>query len=71
MFFTVVLLWPDYIADEFGHDTYITYVEADSPSEAITAARKEAMAPQFNAIDCPEDLYPIFVAHGHHDNLAP
>jgi hypothetical protein len=39
--YTVVLLTPDYLADNFGQDTYMAHVVATSPAEAIAKARTD------------------------------
>lgn len=40
--YTILLLRPDYIADEFGKDTYLTHVRAESVETAEVAAQVEA-----------------------------
>ena len=40
--YTVLLLRPDYIADEFGKDTYLAHVVANGAAEAQKLAQAEA-----------------------------
>ena len=40
--YTVLLLRPDYLADEFGHDTYLAHVTANGATEAMEMAQLEA-----------------------------
>lgn len=63
--FTVLLLRPDYEADEFGQDTYLTYVFADGAQEAVTKAREEVRAQDQD----PFDYHCLFCTTGHHLNL--
>lgn len=44
MKYTVVLLRPDYIADDYGKDIYIAHVEAINPDDAIIEAQRQAWA---------------------------
>lgn len=63
--FTVLLLYPDYIAHSFGQDTYLAHVEAASVEGAVFAAQAKAAAnnAQFSAVG--EDFYPLLVTYGH------
>ena len=40
--FTVLLLRPDTISDDFGQDTYLAHVEGSSPGLAMEKAQMEA-----------------------------
>lgn len=42
MKYTVLLLRPDYIASDYGQDTYLAWVEADDVAEAQVLAQREA-----------------------------
>jgi hypothetical protein len=42
MKYTVLLLRPDYVASEYGHDTLLLCVDAQDPREAVEAARNDA-----------------------------
>ena len=69
--FTVLLLYPDYIAETFGHETYLAFVEATDVVHAIEAAQRRATRVNLDEIS-PEnfaDFYPVYVAAGHHYDL--
>jgi len=69
--YTVILLRPDYIADEFGKDVYHTFVMADGPEAAVTVAqRAAAMADNAGVADGFEDYHPLFVCRGRVASLA-
>lgn len=40
--FTVLLLYPDYLAQTYGHETNLEWVDAKTPIEAIMKAQKIA-----------------------------
>jgi len=65
--YSVLLLYPDYIANEFGHETYRAFVYATCAHEAIDAAQKEAIreSPDYTEIANPEDFYPLSVLRWH------
>ena len=65
---TVLLLKPDYAADEFGHDTLELHVEAVTEACAVKAARK--LAREIDETGEPEDYYCLFCARGTVCNLA-
>jgi hypothetical protein len=74
MKYSVLLMRPDSIADPYlrdgGHDTFYTFVEADTRSGAVAAAQQEAFRadagedddPGFTSLDYAE----ILVIEGHH-----
>jgi hypothetical protein len=77
--YTVLLLRPDYIADEFGKDTYLAHVVADGVDEAIKLGQREAWD-----VDQPpdveddvrdyivlEDYHVLLVCIGHLEDLKP
>lgn len=74
--FTVLLLRPDYLADEFGKDTCTSFVciDEDDPDQAFLAAQQEALSRDLDEAQAlhtdPDDYYPLFVCRGHIDNLA-
>ena len=43
--YTVILLYPDYVAEEYGHETCMTSVQASDPVAAVEAARSEVNNP--------------------------
>lgn len=61
--FLVILLYPDYLTDDFGQETYRTKIRATTPEEAITGARALAISANTEKdedpyID-PEDFFVI------------
>ena len=58
MRWTVVLLYPDYMAETFG-DTFIDWTTADDAVEAVAKARENVQANQ------PEDCRVVAVFEGH------
>lgn len=70
--YTVLLLYPDHMSDNYGEETYFTHVEALDPDAAIAAAQQEAV--QANTADGDEpdmsimaDFNPLLVLNGHHE----
>jgi hypothetical protein len=74
--FTVLLLYPDYLASDFGHETYMTSVEAENPTRAITKAQEavtEAVTAQGGYVDTvrPDDFYCLCAIAGEHNDVKP
>jgi hypothetical protein len=68
--YTVVLLRPDYIADEFGKDTYLTVVTTPLGAEhAVALARAEVAKADGTNLDCLLDYAVLAVFAGAHDDL--
>jgi hypothetical protein len=68
--YTVLLLRPDYVADDFGTDTYLAQVEADSVSAAVLAAQAEVA--EIDDLDLKStDYHPLITIEGWHDDLTP
>jgi len=65
--YTVILLRPDYIAGDYGRDTFMHHVEAKSPISAVAKARQSAIDIDLEA----NDYFVIAVLAGHHDDLNP
>lgn len=65
---TVLLLRPDHIASDFGRDTWLSHVTADTAKDAEGIACKEAATADHNIH--PDDYYVLFVCRGHLFNLA-
>lgn len=42
-YYTVVLLYPDWAADQYGEDVYLAFVEAGTYISAVEAAQDEAL----------------------------
>ena len=69
MEFSVLLLYPDYLAEAFGQDTYFTHVTGDDVERATRAAQEEAVEGQ--QCECaPADFFPLLVVQGWHPDLA-
>lgn len=64
--YTVILLYPDNVADQFG-ESYVTWLQADTPLQAQTLAREEAAA--INEVEDPNDFAVVAVFLGDHPNL--
>lgn len=67
MKYTVLLLRPDYIASDYGQDTYLAWVEADDVAEAQVLAQLEAA--EADREKEPSGYYTLFVAAGHLNDL--
>ena len=67
--YSVLLLYPDYIANDFGSDTYYTFVVAATPREALDKARQSCLkvCPDIND---PVDLFCLLLIHGHKHDMA-
>lgn len=65
--YSVLLLYPDYMADEYGHETYYSFEYGKNEGEAIEAAQKGALGanPDYKGTANPEDFYPLAVFRGH------
>jgi len=66
--YTVILLYPDYVADSYGHDTYMDYCSTPTPEEAVQIIREDAC--KLAAISDSSDLYVIAVIEGAHNDLC-
>jgi hypothetical protein len=69
MKYTVLLLRPDYIASEFGKDTFLEFVEANDPKHAVSLARDEAKTadgwdPGDESWADPEDYHVLLICGG-------
>ena len=72
--YTVLLLRPDYIASEFGKDTYLAHVVANGVKEAQEKAQSDALDadhyPDADPWNDPNDYHVLFVAIGHLQDLS-
>lgn len=66
---TVLLLYPDYLADNYGQETYLTWVNATSAADAEKFAREEAAQANNYEPDDAENFAVLFVTLGTHPNL--
>jgi len=64
---TVLLLRPDYDADTYGQDTFMTHVQADSAEEAIREAQGQAVGQECT----PEDYVCLACIRGKHVDRRP
>jgi hypothetical protein len=62
--YSVLLLYPDY-ANDGGAETYYAFVKAADPIEAVTVARRQALAALDGVIFPPDDFLPLLVTEGH------
>jgi len=73
--YTVLLLYPDYLASIFGQEIYRDQVYARNAGEAIEFAQRHALKANdvWAAEDGadPSDFYPLFTVRGHWEDLAP
>lgn len=77
MKYTVLLLRPDYIASDYGQDTYLAWVEADDVATAQVLAQREAyqadVPPDDDDYDESAhrpDYHVLIVVEGHMVNMA-
>ena len=75
--YTVLLLRPDFIADEFGKDTYLAHVRALNTGDAVKLAQMDAFESdvgQDDRADFGEDAsdayHVLFITIGHLQNLT-
>jgi hypothetical protein len=71
--FTVLLLYPDYAAETFGHDTWMAHARARNSKDADLRARRDAsnaIANQPLAIE-HEDWHTLAVFEGHLEDVRP
>ncbi len=69
----MLLLYPDYMADNYGQETYLTHVQA----EDLKGAQRKAQAELVSAhagydqedIQDPNDYAVLLVIKGHHNDI--
>lgn len=66
--YSVLLIYPDYVAQNFGADTFYDWVKACDAAHAVEKARLRCMR-NCLAIDRPEDLHCLIVTEGHNASL--
>lgn len=72
MKYTILLLRPDYVASNFGQDTFQAWVEADTVEAAETYAQRAAYESDRDDDDIvgnPADYYVLAVYEGHLSDL--
>lgn len=68
--YTVLLLYPDYLAENYGEATYLAHVWAETPEIAIRRAQRDVWV-ENNPDDEdtegePSDFMPMLCIEGHH-----
>lgn len=71
MKFSVLLLIPDYAADNFGQDVDLNHVEADNAQQAVLVAQAFACDTYDQPAQDSVDFHPLLVLHGWHDDVKP
>lgn len=73
MKYTVILLRPDYVTNNYGQDTYMECVEAADPSAALAEVRR--MVIEVDGDDGagadPTDYFCIALIEGEHNDIDP
>lgn len=68
--YSVLLLRPDYVAGEFGHDTYYAFITASTITAAVTCAQQHACLADDEPMESTHDYYVLLVLEGHHKDLS-
>lgn len=78
--YTVLLLYPDSIANDYGHETYLAHVMANSPAAAVSEAQSHAAETNGFPDTYPDadersqvmdSFFPLLVISGHHKDVNP
>lgn len=73
--FTVVLLTPEYLAEQYGEDSWVGTVTCNTPKQAINTARETAALlyreEKADVSVNPVDFFVIAVFRGHLKDLNP
>ena len=76
--YTVILIYPDHIASNYGEEFFTAHVVAGTPQRAVRRARQKALAanelssdPKSENYCNPKDFAVVAVFPGHHDNVNP
>jgi hypothetical protein len=72
--YSVLMLYPDYLADQYGESTYFAQVAGTSVEAAMAAAQDEAWAaqnPDEDDLGGPADFAVLICVAGHHNDLCP
>ena len=63
--YSVLLLYPDYMAENYGQDTFLTTVKAQGPEQALEQARQEAAESYGNSeLQDPQDMHLLLLCEG-------
>ncbi len=68
MKYTVLMLYPDFIAENYGEDNYLAHVEADTVGEALAQAQRMAFE-DFGELGLQADWYALFICDDWKENL--
>ena len=73
MKYSVLLLLPDYMAEDYGKDTYLAWVGARNATQAVRKAQDQAADQhQKEGAECKAgDYYPLLVARGEVTDITP
>jgi len=66
--FSVLLLYPDYLAENYGQETFYEAVEANTSSEAVLALQKRLGAAHETN---PDDFFCLLCIEGRHSDINP
>lgn len=66
--FSVLLLYPDYIAENYGQETFYESIEANTSSEAVLALQKRLGEEHETN---PDDFLCLLCLKGQHDDINP
>ena len=76
--YTVILIYPDHVAENYGEEFYTAHVEAKTPKQALAKAREKALAdnslssdPESDDYCNPVDFACVAMFEGHHDDVNP
>jgi len=76
--YTVILIYPDYIATRYGEEFYTARVLAKDPEDALREARRQAVVANGGSLNPllgnyihPVDFASAAVFEGFHDNVSP
>jgi hypothetical protein len=67
--YTTILLYPDYMQNDYPHETSVQHIRAETPAKAVALARRH-VATVYEALNHPEDMFLIAVFAGHHLDLS-
>jgi hypothetical protein len=64
--YSVLLLYPDYIAETFGLETYYAWVQARDSLDAVRKAKRQAGEhnSKVHGRQCAKDFHPLLVISG-------
>ena len=68
--YTVLLLYPDYLASQYGEETFLAFVHARGRSKGIKTAQYVAkMSQEFPDEVEAEDFLPLYMTYGHRKDI--